>query len=56
MDEFLGELRELCEKHDAHIVANGGHDPEGWDAKLHFIVRHGGTDQHRDAFMRFPAK
>ena len=56
MNEFLKELKELCEKHNAHIVASGGHDPEGWDAKLHFIVRHGSIEQHRDAPLRFPVK
>jgi hypothetical protein len=56
MNEFLKELKELCEKHNAQIVAYGGHDPEGWDAKLHFTVRHGSIEHHKDAPIRFPAK
>ena len=56
MNEFLKELKELCEKHNARIVASGVHDPEGWDAKLHFIVRYGSIEHHKDAPIRFPVK
>lgn len=54
MNEFLKELKELCEKHNAYIVAYGGHDPEGWDDKLHFLVRHGRTEDRCVAPARFP--
>ena len=54
MNEFLKELKELCEKHNAHIVASGGHDPEGWDDKLHFLVRHGSIEDRAVAPARFP--
>ena len=56
MNEFLKELKELCEKHNAYIVAYGGHDPEGWADKLHFLVRHGSAEDRFVAPARFPAK
>lgn len=57
MNEFLKELKELCEKHNAHIVANGGHDPECYDSTIIFRVRGvaGDKDQWKDTEgPRFP--
>ena len=57
MDEFLKELQELCEKHNAHIIAIGGNDPEGYDSAIIFRVR--GVAGDRDQWKytegpRFP--
>ena len=54
MNEFLKELKELCEKHNAHIFACGGSDPEGWDDRLHFLVRTGRSEDRVVAPARFP--
>lgn len=56
MEEFLKELQALCEKHNAHILAYGGDDPEGWADKLHFLVCTGSIEDRVVAPARFPAK
>lgn len=56
MGEFLKELKELCEKHNAHIIAFGGNDTDGWNDKLHFLVRTGSIEDRFVAPPKFPAK
>lgn len=54
MDDFLKELKELCERHHATIISNPGVDPEGYDSAIIFRVRGVAGDRDHWKFTEGP--